>query len=298
MQLLTNNSMEEQKQHGTFAFPVLLSHEVLSKYDSSSFICHWHNEIELTYITKGEMLYKIANNVLHVEEGDIIFCNSATLHSGKRCSQDDCLYISITVDPHLIYGYKGSQLYKKYVKPVVQNVAYPYMIFKKYEQTNPNVLSEIKKIEKLYLSNDVFYEIDILISLFNILKQIYKKQEEKNEYQYVDYNNLSRIRTIINYVNANYSNKIALSDISKCINICECECSRIFKKTMNISLFEYIGEYRIKKGAEILRSTNEPIGKISEMVGFNDANNFSRTFHKIMGLSPKEYRKKCKAENI
>ena len=63
---------------------------------------------------------------------------------------------------------------------------------------------------------------------------------------------------------------------------------------MQKSLFEFIVEYRIKKAATILKATDEPIGQIAEIVGFNDSNNFSRTFHKIIGLSPSEYRKLLK----
>lgn len=292
MQIIINNSMEEQKKHGTYAFPVLVSYEVLSKYDSGTFIPHWHSEVELTLITSGEMLYKIGNNVINAEKGDIIFCNSGSLHSGKRCSQSDCSYISITVDPRILYGYKGSQLYEKYIKPVIQDVTCPYIFFRKNEQANNEIALEIRNIEELNISKCNLFEVDMVIALLNIWKHIYKILEKERNYQNIDSDNLSRLRTILNYIDANYSDKIKLSDISKCINLCESECSRLFRKMMKISLFEYIEEYRIKKGAELLQSTDEPIWKISEMVGFNDANNFSRTFHKIMGLSPKKYRNK------
>lgn len=116
MQLITNETLEEQKNHGTFSFPILLSYEILSKYDSGTFILHWHSELEVTLITEGEMFYKICNTVIHVKEGDIIFCNSGVLHSGKSCSQKDCKYTSITFNPRFIYGYKGSQIYEKYIK--------------------------------------------------------------------------------------------------------------------------------------------------------------------------------------
>lgn len=56
MQIITNNAGKELKKHGDSAFPCLVSYERLSGYETGSFLWHWHPEIELTYIEKGEML--------------------------------------------------------------------------------------------------------------------------------------------------------------------------------------------------------------------------------------------------
>ena len=50
MQIQTNQKQRELKDHGTFAFPVNVSHENLFSYERSSFFWHWHPEIELTLI--------------------------------------------------------------------------------------------------------------------------------------------------------------------------------------------------------------------------------------------------------
>ena len=54
MQIITNNAGKELKKHGDSAFPFLVSYERLSGYETGSFLWHWHPEIELTYIHKGE----------------------------------------------------------------------------------------------------------------------------------------------------------------------------------------------------------------------------------------------------
>ena len=55
MQIITNNAGKELKKHGDSAFPFLVSYERLSGYETGSFLWHWHPEIELTYIHKGEI---------------------------------------------------------------------------------------------------------------------------------------------------------------------------------------------------------------------------------------------------
>ena len=104
MQIITNNAGKELKKHGDSAFPFLVSYERLSGYETGSFLWHWHPEIELTYIHKGEMLYKVNQNTFHLKEGQVLFGNANALHAGYMYHNQDCQYIPVTFDPKLIYG--------------------------------------------------------------------------------------------------------------------------------------------------------------------------------------------------
>ena len=123
MQIITNQFQKELKKHGSDHFPFLVSYQRLSEYDSNSFLWHCHPEIEITYIKKGSMHYRVNNRSFHLKEGDIIFCNSNALHSGEMEDQEDCSYIPITFDSKLIYGFFQSTICTKYVDPVIQNLA-------------------------------------------------------------------------------------------------------------------------------------------------------------------------------
>jgi YesN/AraC family two-component response regulator len=45
----------------------------------------------------------------------------------------------------------------------------------------------------------------------------------------------------------------------------------------------------MKRAAKLLEETSYPISEVSLMVGFNDANYFSKSFKKHFGKSPKSY---------
>ena len=116
MQIITNQFQKELKKHGSDYFPFLVSYQRLSEYESNSFMWHYHPEIEITFVKKGSMHYRVNNRSFHLKEGDIIFCNSNALHTGEMENQEDCSYIPITFDPKLIYGFFRSTICTKYVR--------------------------------------------------------------------------------------------------------------------------------------------------------------------------------------
>ena len=53
---------------------------------------------------------------------------------------------------------------------------------------------------------------------------------------------------------------------------------------------KFLMKFRITKAAELLYNTDLPIANIAYSCGYSDPLAFSKTFKKIKGVSPKEYR--------
>jgi YesN/AraC family two-component response regulator len=58
-----------------------------------------------------------------------------------------------------------------------------------------------------------------------------------------------------------------------------------------MSPVKYINSLRVEKAKELLTKTDMSIGEISETVGINDIQYFSRMFNEIEGISPLKYKK-------
>lgn len=291
MQIITNQFQKELKEHGNYVFPILVSKESLSKYESGSFLWHWHPEVELTLIIKGQMIYRVNNSTYHLKQGQVLFGNSNTLHSGHMYNNLDCQYISFTFDTKLIYGYENSLIYSNYIKPIIQNPSLSAIHFdfsKEWHKEIIDLLSEIIKIENQKYKS---YEIDILINLHLFWKLLFLNADSLTTITDYDLNNHGRIRSILSYIENNYEKKITLDNIAQHIHLCKSECCRIFKRYMKVSLFEFILEYRIEKSLDYLSDPKYSILAIADNVGFNDSNYFSKVFCKVKGCSPSKYRR-------
>lgn len=289
MQIITNQFQKELKQHGNEQFPFLVSYQKLSEYESGSFMWHWHPEIEITYVQKGTMCYKVNHMVYHLKEGDIVFNNSGALHSGTMENQKDCAYIPVTFDSRLIYGFFQSTVNSKYVDPVIQDSMLPAICIDQSEPWHKPFREYLLRIIDLDEKKPDFYELDITICLQSmwwlLLEHItYEPQASReNSLEY------DRIKKILSYIEENYQNKITLNDIAGHIHLCESECTRLFKRHMNTTLFAFLQEYRIERSLEFLQD-DQPVSAVADKAGFSDPNYYSKVFAKIKGCSPREYR--------
>ena len=290
MQIVTNQFQKELKQHGNEHFPFLVSYQKLSEYESGSFMWHWHPEIEITYVRKGTMCYKVNNLVYHLKEGDIVFNNSGALHSGTMENQEDCTYIPVTFDPRLIYGFFQSTINSKYVDPVIQDSLLPAICIDQSEPWHRPFREYLLRIIALDKKKPDFYELDITIclqSMWRLLLEHITYEPQVSRENFLEYD---RIKKILSYIEDNYQNKITLNDIAGHIHLCESECTRLFKRHMNTTLFTFLQEYRIERSLEFLQS-GEPVSDVALNTGFSDPNYYSKVFAKIKGCSPREYRK-------
>lgn len=290
MQIITNQFQKELKKHGSDHFPFLVSYQCLSEYDSNSFMWHCHPEIEITYVKEGSMHYRINNRSFHLKEGDIIFCNSNALHSGEMENQEDCSYIPITFDPKLIYGFFQSTICTRYVDPVIQNLAVCAVHIDYSEKWHETFRDRMLEVISLDKQKPDFYELDISIRMQLLWRLLVEHLPHQPVSTTSDFTEYERIRRILSYIEQNYMNQITLDDISEHIHLCESECTRLFKRHMNTTLFSFLQEYRIERSLEYL-NTKESISSIAEKTGFSDSNYYTKVFSKIKGCSPREYRK-------
>lgn len=290
MQIITNQFQKELKQHGNEQFPFLVSYQKLSEYESGSFMWHWHPEIEITYVQKGTMCYKVNHMVYHLKEGDIVFNNSGALHSGTMENQKDCAYIPVTFDPRLIYGFFQSTINSKYVDPVIQDSMLPAICIDQSESWHKPFREYLLRIIALDEKKPDFYELDITIclqSMWRLLLEHITYEPQTSRENSLEYD---RIKKILSYIEENYQNKITLNDIAGHIHLCESECTRLFKRHMNTTLFAFLQEYRIERSLEFLQA-DQPVSAVADKAGFSDPNYYSKVFAKIKGCSPREYRK-------
>lgn len=71
---------------------------------------------------------------------------------------------------------------------------------------------------------------------------------------------------------------------------------RVFQRAMGMSVAEFLLRARVERACNLLKNGRLDVTRVAYEVGFTDKSNFSRSFRKIMGIPPGEYRKQFKID--
>jgi YesN/AraC family two-component response regulator len=97
------------------------------------------------------------------------------------------------------------------------------------------------------------------------------------------------ISIIKNYVDENYRD-VTLEDLTTQVHMNPDYISKFFKQKTGQNFSDYLIEVRMKKAAELLDDVRYKTYEISDMVGYSNSFNFTRTFKNYFGINPREYR--------
>ena len=94
----------------------------------------------------------------------------------------------------------------------------------------------------------------------------------------------------VQFIRRNYYRNFSAQDIADSIGITRGYLSLCFKEVFQLSLQEYITDYRLKKAKEMLVDSDMKIKEIAFYTGYQDELYFSKAFKKKYGISPRAFR--------
>ena len=97
--------------------------------------------------------------------------------------------------------------------------------------------------------------------------------------------------TGIDYISECCDRPIKVEELAAMCHISETHLRRVFRDCMQMSPVEYINWVRIRTACGELKRTNDTVGDIAVRCGFSTLSTFNRNFHRIMGISPQQWRK-------
>ena len=135
---------------------------------------------------------------------------------------------------------------------------------------------------------DNLYRESILLKLLSLLCRSYSQLAHKEEFCQNSGN--AYVNQVIEYINEMYMKGISVADIANYIGISQAHLNHIFRKELNLSVQNYLIDFRMYKAAAHLADTSLPITEISHLVGYKDPLVFSKAFRRKFEVSPKQYR--------
>lgn len=282
----TKNDQSEKVAYNMADFPAYIQKRFLSSYPNYSAISHWHDDIELVRILSGHMHYSINGRSVLLNEKEGIFVNTRQFHYGYSKDDSECIFICILLHPLLLCS--SHYIEQNYILPVIQNESLPYLVLhenKMYEKELLNFADEMyqSQLSELYALKIQSLFFQAWESLFLLSSHTEAKPASRSQH-------LTILKDMVDFIFKNYTERITLEEISWAGKVGKTTCCAIFKKYTNETPISYLINYRLKKGVELLLTTDKTVSEICFEIGFSGASYFTETFRKFFGCTPSEYR--------
>ncbi|PZE21050.1 helix-turn-helix transcriptional regulator [Paenibacillus xerothermodurans] len=101
---------------------------------------------------------------------------------------------------------------------------------------------------------------------------------------------LNTAHQMVQMIHEQYDQDISLESCADQLKFHPVYLSRVFKREMGVTFIEYLTAYRMSMAKNMLEGTNLKITEIAERLNYNSSTGFIRTFRKLTGMTPGQYR--------
>lgn len=253
---------------------------------------HDHDFYELAIILKGRGLHFTAAEKYPIQAGDVFLLRRNMAH-GYIDEDESIALANILFDPrrlrlpldHLadVPGYQA--LFR--VEPSLrQSNRFQHRL-----HLPPDALAEaagmIARLENEITRKAPGYRFSAVVHLMTLIDFLSRRYFKTTP---ADKRPLRKMSEILSYIEAHYQEPIRIDQLTRLAGMSKSSLTRNFQAIMNCSPIDHIIRMRIQRAAELLRRPGVRIAEAAQECGFTDSNYFTRQFHKIIGVSPREYR--------
>jgi len=258
---------------------------------------HVHEAFEITLILSDNASVEVNEEVYDLQKGSLLFFNTMDLH--RISAKDDT-------------GYRRFVLWFKYDFLVeletIREELLKCFYNRAFEKANliqltkaqlSEVLELYKRMEAVYKKQgesaltqkrsapSEYLMVKLLLGEFLLtVNRIY--QEPHPGPNVVVSNGLQAVYKVIRYIQQHLSDKLNRQELARMAYIDIRRLNDHFRTITGMTVGQYILNCRLTMAKSYL-AQGLPVAEVCEKAGFGDCCNFSRTFHKHVGLSPKQY---------
>ena len=250
---------------------------------------HYHEEVEIVSVKSGEMAYMVEGTLVKLKKGDTLFVNSGCIHYSLSTTNEVTRYIIAILHPKIICS--SFAVEQKAVRPIVSDKTVPFVHFKREDFDAPSIFQLMIEMEdnckgNEFLITKYFFELwDIIMRRFTEAYRVHVHNMEESS------GHNSRLKEMMLFIDERYRDRISLNDIARAGGVSQSLCNQSFHKLTEKSPIEYLAQYRCRKVADLLASSEMSMTEIADATGFSGASYMAETFKKYFNQSPREYKK-------
>lgn len=254
---------------------------------------HFHPEMELVYINKGEGLCFAGDGITQFKPGDLFFFSSNISHYFRSAPQFYAPNYPLKCGSTYLQFKEGVLPANYKEMPGCNNISHliigaEHGLKWNYKDIDSSIIEQIEQME-------IMHGFERLIKLFELLDKLGQRLDKSSSIALSypsssKYNSNSAYKKVLEYITHNFHRTITLDELAEHAGMNRTALCRHFRSHAERSIFDFLLEFRITYARQQLISTNLPISEIALEAGFNNLPNFNVQFKRLTNCTPGEYR--------
>ena len=265
-------------------FFIVLDH-FNAKFD---FPVHYHPEYELNLVMHSEGKRIIGDSIKKYSSADLVLIGPNTPHAWTG-DCDSARVVTIQFQNNLL---SDQTLNRRSVLPIKELLEKSKMGILFSDETTQKMVDRILKLSELSCFDSFLELLSILYDLS--ISRNHITLSSPSYVEQFDTSKSRRIKLVNQYLIDNLQNPIRINDVAKLVNMTPSAFSHFFKKRTQRAFSDYLLDIRIGHAAKLLIETEKNISEICFDSGFNNISNFNRSFKRLKGCTPREFRSQQK----
>ncbi len=265
---------------------------------TNSYRIHKHVDFEISLILHGTGIYDTKTGTYDIRPGDVFIYSTNEYHCITDIFSDEqkegMKLLNLQFQPSFVWSAGNDYLTSSYLKVFFdRNKDFTNRL----DRSNPAIgrlAGQMLAIRDEFEKKEYDYAICIKAKILELIITIHRNFRITEETStYIPNQLYERMKTAMDYIDTNYCEDLALTDIAGQAYMSRTYFCSMFKELNGLTPWEYINIKRINKAVDLLRTTDLAIASVATMCGYNNMANFSRIFKQITGTTPLRARKQA-----
>ena len=248
-----------------------------SEYHNGNGDFHFHSQIEICYVTEGEVDVLVNDRKKRLKKGELSIALAYDTH--RYLPVGDAWFCVLVVPPDVCREFEtilGGRI-----------IPVPFITEGEAAERIGACIREIKRCREQAKEDGALLMKGGLYLILGIIAQNVSFEAGAAPHAGSDL-----VSKILLYVHEHYREEISLSDVAAHFGYNASYISGLFKTSIGIGLLRYITLLRLKHAVTLLQQKNHGTEYCVEASGFRSVRTFYRAFRETFGCSPKEYLEK------
>ena len=273
---MPNLAYYEKKVLSDKVFPVQLAVNEAAEC-REIFASHWHEHLEMHYITDGAGTFHIDQQLYHVRAGDLIVANGGEMHAGYSTDTPYRAWL-LVFDPADVAG-----------GLLEDNARFQSLI--RGDETVRGLIARMMEEHRRGAEGYDYLCRALVTELLVYLSRNYRTEALPNRSLAKRRRDLERLAPILQCIEQCYAEPLSVGQLAKTLCLSPDRLGHLFREGVGQSPLQYINEIRLRKAMSLLTTGEYTVTEVALAVGFSDYNHFGRLFRRRYGCTPNQARK-------